>query len=102
MDNNSPYDEKNIRFTQSKDGKTVNVIFLGWPGENTALNQLVVENESEASIKLLGYEKPIKYSTNSNGELTIKIPELDAKKLSGKHAYCFQLNGFKLTAREPW
>ena len=102
MDNTSPYNEENIRFTQSKDGKTVNVIVLGWPGEDIALNQLVVEKESGVSIKLLGYEKSIEYSTNSNGKLTIKIPELDTKKLAGKHAYCFQLNGFKLTAREPW
>ena len=102
-DNTSPYNEKNIRYTQSKDGKTLNVIFLGWPGEDVTLHQVLVENEnSDAEINLLGHNKAIKYSTNSNGEITIIIPELDAEKLSFKHAYCFQLNGFKLTASEPW
>ena len=62
----------------------------------------MVENESGASIELLGYKEPIKYSVNSKGAITIKIPKLNAKNRPCKHAYSFQLNGFKLTAPEPW
>src|SRR5690606_7563853 len=33
-DNRSPYTHKNIRFTRSKDGKTLFAILMGWPGDN--------------------------------------------------------------------
>jgi len=102
LDNTSPYNEKNIRYSQSKDGKIINVIFLGWPQESITLNQVLVEKSSGASIKLLGYKKEIKYSISDRGELTIKIPAIENEQLPCKHAYCFQLSDFKLTAREPW
>ncbi len=102
MDRTSPYDAKNIRFTRSKYGKKLNVIVLGWPDKDLTLKQIIVEESEGATIELLGHKEPIKYSVDPDGALTLKIPNLKVEDRPCKHAYSFQLTGFKLTAPEPW
>ncbi len=91
------YSDEDIRFTQSKDGKKVNVITLGWPEKPfTVKSMRVVKEGRNAKIKLLGSDKNIEYNINDKGQLVITPP--DEKPCD--FAYSFQLTGFELTTHE--
>ncbi len=72
-DNVSPYSDKNIRFTQSKDHQTIYAILLGWPGakKNVLLTSFADNgpgrNLEIEEIKILGNEKPIKFKHSQKG-----------------------------------
>lgn len=72
-DNHSPYDFRNVRFTQSKDHKTIYAIFMGWPGAKKKLLLTSFakgqpgENLKVKGIQLLGYDGSIRFNQNSTG-----------------------------------
>ncbi len=66
-----PYTEKNIAYTQSKDGKFVYVIIKEWSDEKIDINWIKPVEDSK--IKLLGYDEPINWEGNKDG-ISIKIP----------------------------
>ncbi len=97
------YSAEDVRYTRSKDGKTLNVFVLGWPEEDLTLQQVVINKAgSNTNVKLLGYESSITYSINQNNKITIEVPKMLEKRRPCKHAYCFQLTGFDVTALEPY
>ena len=95
------YSEKDIRYTQSKDGKTVYAITLGWPGESLVLGSVkVVEAGPKARVTLIGRGGKLDHAVNSDGNLVIQVPQLTEKKRPGHHAYSFKLTGFELEAAQ--
>jgi alpha-L-fucosidase len=64
--------EGNVRYTRSKDNKTVFAISLEWPGEKLELS--AVQPAKGSQIYMLGYDKPLKW-TCRNGITTIAIPK---------------------------
>jgi alpha-L-fucosidase len=66
-------DRKNhIRYTRSKDGKTVYAIVTGWPGKSIALQ--TVRPVAGGKIVTLGFSDELQYAL-SDQQLIIQIPE---------------------------
>ncbi len=88
------YSSEDIRFTQSKDGKIVNVFTLGWSDKPFVVKSIeVLKSGKDAKIKLLGSDAKINYSINDKRQLVIEAPETPPCE----YAYCYQLSGFDLT-----
>ena len=82
--------EGNVRYTRSKDNRTVYAISLEWPGSQLKLNS--VKPADQSKIYMLGYEKPLKWSYQ-NGVTTITLPA-KLQKASGRpcdYAYTFRI-----------
>ncbi|MDC1105877.1 alpha-L-fucosidase [Prolixibacteraceae bacterium] len=82
------YTDKDIRFTRSKDNKTIYAFVLGWPESNslniTSFNKengVTIDNIKEVS--LLGSNEPVKVSKGEKG-IHVDLP----KTSPCKHAYC--------------
>lgn len=62
-----------IKFTRSKDNKTIYVHCYQWPGKQLVLKTIKLERKSE--ITFLGNSKPLKWKYNKQKELVIDTPE---------------------------
>ncbi|MDR2847998.1 MAG: alpha-L-fucosidase, partial [Bacteroidales bacterium] len=82
--------ENNVHFTRSKDNKTVYAISLEWPGKQLELKS--VEPATGSKIYLLGYDKPLNWSSK-NGITTITLPATLQKAANRpcEHAYTFKI-----------
>lgn len=94
------FTNKDIRFTQSKDGKTVYAIALGLPKNKLVLHSVKVKNRKAGSIELLGYNKKISYKVNKQGQLIINMPDFDFSELPCEYAYTFKLTDFDFVFSE--
>ena len=80
-----------LRFTRSKDGKTVYVFSTRWPGRSLAVKNLRPVEGSK--ITMLGVKEPLNWSLKGD-ELVVDIPgSVDAKRP------CDYVWGFKLEAQ---
>ena len=72
-DNRSPYGAKNFRFTQSKDGRTIYVVQMGWPGGGVEVLLTSFANGGPggdtrlATVSLLGSMAKIDWSRDDAG-----------------------------------
>ena len=84
-----------LRFTRTKDQKSVYVISLKWPGE-TLKTTLVKANEGSA-IRMLGLNQDLKWHAEAGG-LVIEIPKelQDEAQRPCRQAYAFKVES------EPW
>lgn len=83
-----PFGEgKTVRFTRSKDGRTVYVFSLDWPGE--ALHLRSVRARDGGRITLLGDDRPLDWSQDADG-LRIQLPP-DLEDV-GNHALVFRVD----------
>jgi len=95
------YTGRDIRYTRSKDGKTVYAITLGWPEAKTlTLKAVKVDADDGAKVTLLGYAEPLAHGTTAAGLLTIQVPQLAPAKRPCENAFVFKLEGFKLALNE--
>ncbi len=93
------YSAKDIRYTQSKDGKTIYALTMGWPGTKAVFSAVKVTLVTpDAKAKLLGHKGTLKHSVNDSGQLVLHLPDLAEKDRPGQHAYSFKLQGFELEA----
>ena len=89
------YTPSDIRYTRSKDDKTLYAITLGWPqSSELTLNRVKVDNAKGAKVTLLGYDKPMDYKVNPAKQLVISVPDLNENQRPCKDAYVFKLSGF--------
>ena len=82
--------EGNVRYTRSKDNRTVFAISLEWPGNQLKLN--AVRPADKSSIYMLGYDEPLKWRYQ-NGITTITLPS-KLQKASNRpcdYAYTFRI-----------
>lgn len=82
----------NIRFTRSKNHKTIFAHCLEWPGDTLILK--TIKAKKNAQVIFLGNETPLKWEHNAEGELMIHFSE-DLKKESTKPnnlAYTFKIS----------
>lgn len=79
-----------IRFTRSKDRKTVYAISMNWPGNDLTLESVRAVPGSE--IHLLGVDEPLNWYQHDKG-LVIEIPPSlqDAQNRPCEHAYVFKI-----------
>jgi len=86
------YSSQDIRFTRSKDGKSLYAFVLDWPeGDEFTLSSFNLENgvspAAIAGIQLLGSSEQIVYK-QSPGNLQIRLPDVKPCQ----HAYCFKID----------
>jgi alpha-L-fucosidase len=62
---------ESVRFTQSKDGKTLNIFLFNFP--EGAVHLKNVSFNAKTTVKLIGSNKKLKWKTVSNG-IDISIP----------------------------
>lgn len=86
------YTGKDIRFTRSKDGKTLFIMTLGRPDEALSPSILQVDGFNEGKVELLGREGELEF-TVENKKLTIHVPE----DLPESMAYAFKLSRFQVS-----
>jgi len=92
-----PYTSQDIRFTRSKDGKTLYVICLGWPEDQLTIQSFRIANAGlDARVQLLGHDGHVGYSVNDQRQLIIQVPNLTPKQRPCEHAFVFKLTGFEI------
>jgi alpha-L-fucosidase len=64
---------ESIRFTRTKDNRTVNCFALEWPGRSLLLQS--VKPKSGCKITMFGYPEPMKWNLDAALGLKIEIPE---------------------------
>ncbi len=91
------YSAKDIRYTRSKDWKTIYAFTLDWPKGAVTFNALSVESEgSAARVDLLGCDKPLLYKVNQDKTITVTFPELAPKNRPSDFAHCLRFSGFSI------
>ncbi len=90
------YTSEDIRYTRSKDGKTLYAMVLGWPGTEVILSYMDVKRQApNARITLLDKSQNVPYRINAMGQPVLDLSDIRMQSLEGKHAYAFRLEGFK-------
>jgi alpha-L-fucosidase len=79
----------NLRFTRSKDNKTVYAFAYEWPGESMVLKSVKAAKGSK--LFMLGIEKPLNWKSTESG-LVIDLPAALKGMIKNNQAY-----GFKIT-----
>jgi alpha-L-fucosidase len=82
---------KTIRFTRTKDQKTVYAFSLGWPGSTLTLKTVIPAAGSQ--VTLLGSNTPLHWSYNADAGTVIELPPAmqDDTKRPCKFAYGFKI-----------
>ncbi len=75
-----------VRYTRSKDGRTVYAFSLEWPGEFLQLHSVRAGTGSE--IFLLGHDRPLEWAQNTDG-LRIQLPPEPEE--AGAYAWVFRI-----------
>lgn len=73
------YSEKDIRFTQSKDGRVLYAICMGWPDGKVEIKSLGTDagllKQKIGSVELLGSEAALSWSLEASALVIDKVPE---------------------------
>lgn len=94
------YSPQDIRFTQSKDGKTLYIFVLGWPqGDIHVEHVKMVNTKNEAPLQILGNlsEVAFTYTIHDDKTLTIHPPQPEPDNPADKYAVVFKLIGFSFS-----
>ena len=92
-DNLYQFTAEDIRFTQSKDGKTVYAILLGWPGNGAEITIKSLGPQASAwvaSVSMLATGELLNWSRRADG-LHVTMPA----KAAGEDAYVLRIVGVK-------
>jgi alpha-L-fucosidase len=85
------YTSKDLRYTQSKDEKTLYMIALGWPEDGVIVPQsLQIDDHQSGKVELIGHKGKLKWEV-SGQRLIIQVPDEKPCDM----AYAFKLTGFK-------
>ncbi|NOR73681.1 MAG: hypothetical protein GQ525_00830, partial [Draconibacterium sp.] len=98
--NKGKYTSTDIRYTESKDKKTLFAFVLDYPeNKNVKLKSLRVLNESKnSSVELMGYGS-VPYKVLNDGSVEINISEVDKPDIN--YSLGFKLRGFE-TSWQPF
>lgn len=92
--NEDKYGAADIRFTRSKDGKTVYVFVLGKPKGDLTVKSIALDDPKAGTARLLGVEGTVVVKRNADGHLV--IPAASCAGARFESALCFELRGFDL------
>ncbi len=94
------YTPRDIRFTQSKDGRALYVIVLGTAEDAVEIDTLKVNRtESDARIELLGSTEAVMFTVDDDQTLTIRPPAAGSGRPISPYALAFKLTGFDCDVR---
>jgi alpha-L-fucosidase len=88
----SPYKEGQVVFTHKR--KIVYAVYLT-SSEDEGLPDKVIFSSIKlrpgSSVRMLGWDKPLRWSVRDAGRITIEVPEALAKKPPSRYAFAFQM-----------
>ncbi len=88
-----PFTAEDIRFTQSKDGKTLYAVALGWPAQGRlTVRSLAAVAGPITRVELLGSSAPLAWQQTAAG-LTVELPVARP----ADHAFALRIQGGPLT-----
>lgn len=90
------YSGADIRYTRSKDNKTLYATTLGRPANSIVLSYTKVLKEKNGKVELLGSDQAIKFKINAEGSLVIEVSNKALDACKHQHAFTFRITGFKL------
>lgn len=88
------YGERDIRYTRSKDGRTLYAILLGPPQGDVKLSAVLAKPGPGAKVTLFGSTEPVKFAVSEAGTLVLTPPAIAAEG-PAKVAVAFKLEGFE-------
>ena len=89
------YTAADLRFTRSKDGRTLYVIALGWPRSPLTVRSVgVLAPGPEATVELLGHDGQLSHRVTDQGQVTIDLPDLTPGQRPCRDAFVLRLTGF--------
>ncbi|HOK66437.1 MAG TPA: alpha-L-fucosidase [Anaerohalosphaeraceae bacterium] len=94
-----PLTAEDVRYTVSKDGRTLYVFLMGRPaaGQTVVLKTLRLKNPSgQGRVSLLGWAGPIDWNIDSAGRLTVNWPEMETERPFDAYACVFKVSGFEM------
>ena len=63
------YSGEDIRYTRSKDGKTLYAAALGWPeGGAFVPGYVQVDNAEGGKVELIGHDRPLEFKVNADND----------------------------------
>ncbi|TLX75785.1 alpha-L-fucosidase [Labilibacter sediminis] len=87
------YSSKDIRYTRSKDGKTLYAFLLDWPtGDDVVLKSVLAGNTNNYKAELLGYGELL-VGKDANDCLLLDFENIQPKDVESDHAYCVKITG---------
>ena len=86
------YANKDIRYTSSKDGKTLYAIAMGWPEWKFSPCIVQIDKTDGGKVELIGHSGELKYTVDGK-RIAIEVP---AEKPCS-YAYAFKLTGFNVS-----
>ncbi len=91
------FTNKDIRFTRSKNGKTIYAIALEWPSKDLLIKSMKIGKGNDATkVELLGYNGDISYSVNDKRQLVLNTSKIKKTDLACQHAFAFALHNFDI------
>lgn len=91
---------RDVRYTQSKDGRTLYAVVLGWPDRPFTLTAVAPETPDSGTVRLLPSGERVEHSVNDRNQLVIEGPRRSAEEQPGRHAYVFALRGLSPRVHE--
>ena len=90
-----PFTSQDVRFTRSKDGRTLYAIVLGWPDGPLTIRSMRIDRAApDARVHLLGRDAKVRHRINNRKQLVIAVPDLKPPQRPCEHAFAFRLTGF--------
>ena len=87
------YSDRDIRYTVSKDGKTLYAIQMGLP--ETSITLEAVKLGRQGNVSLVGSNQTVSYEINDDGVLTIHPPKPSQKQHLSSYANVYKITGVK-------
>lgn len=84
---------RDVRYTRSKDGRTLYAIALGWPEDALTLTAVAPETADSGTVRLLASGERLDHSLNEKNQLVIELPRRSPGERPGRHAYVFTIRG---------
>ncbi len=95
------YSAADIRYTQSKDGKVLYAICLGWPEKPVTLKAVRIEKSPiRGRATLLGCGAPIGFQVNAKGQPVLTAPTLEEGRRPCRNAFAFRIEGVTATLHQ--
>ncbi|HPY77823.1 MAG TPA: alpha-L-fucosidase, partial [Anaerohalosphaeraceae bacterium] len=96
-----PFTWQDVRYTASKDGRTLYVFLMGRPepGQELTLQALQLAREPNA-VSLLGYKGQISRRMDNQGRLILVWPKMPQTRPTDEYACVFKISGFDLKTKE--
>ncbi len=95
-----PFTNRDVRFTRSKDAKTLYAIVLAWPQPPLTIRSMSIQSSNNARVELLGYDGKVNHRVDDRKQLVIDVPDLKPGRRPCRHAYAFKLTGFDVSLSE--